>query len=137
MKTKELIFEKEIDVENTIKRLVERGYAIKLGYRYIVFDKEKSLEEVKERYWKETTLGRRFRQLLTIGSFLMGLGLGTLLNRSYIWIGFIGVLFILVLFAVKGKYLRWVSFNNRRIFLYGDFDEEDIKIIEELILFKG
>ena len=137
MKTRELIFEKEIDVENTIKRLVERGYAIKLGYRYIVFDKEKSLEEVKERYRKETTLGRRFRQLLTIGSFLMGLGLGTLLNRTYIWVGFIGVLFILVLFAVKGKYLRWVSFNNRRIFLYGDFDEEDIKIIEELILFKG
>ena len=61
MKTRELIFEKEIDVENTIKRLVERGYAIKLGYRYIVFDKEKSLEEVKERYRKETTLGRRFR----------------------------------------------------------------------------
>jgi len=151
MREKELVFTREIDIENTKKKLIENGYACVVGSNnYTIVDKAKNWKEVKREL--RTKLGKEIKFIrlshlwVFFGGITIGLFLSTLIylprglalrNILIVFFFFSIISFILLGIAstMRKHLVKIISLNSNSIYLVGEFDEQDIKRIKDSIIF--
>ena len=146
---REMLFEKEININATIKNIEKSGYGKKHDpYGHIkiqLFDKGKNIKEIKSKIRQEM---KASGDMYIVFSFMvvyviLGIAIGLLMNYRYFNI--VAVLFLIMLHItlvfslihVLGKRNKWIFFPNPNTVVFaGDFAEEYVNNFRNFIVWK-
>lgn len=143
---REITFNRKIDIDTTIKNLVEKGIAIdwKPRHKKIIptIFREKSVKEIKKELKKNTNLPVIIFLTGWIGciGFLLGVLIGLCTIHFYplaFPIGIFAIIIYLILsLVISKKWRKWIYFpSSNSIVFVGNFSEEEIQTIKSYIKF--
>ncbi len=155
MTQKEILFEREININATIKNIEKSGF----GKKYVLirdfppqlFDKEKSIKEIKSKIKQAYKVPRIRLLILTyIGWGLilgtgLGISMGVLIHGDVPFLSFLTMIFLLIVaiifhYSIRDmarKWQKWIFFPDPNTVVFaGDFAEEYINNFKKLIVWK-
>lgn len=149
MVQREMLFEKEININATIKNIEKSGFGKKHDpygdIKIQLFDKGKSIKEIKSKIRQEMKASGDMYTLAFFAAIFVipGIAIGLLMNYRYLNI--VAVLFLMMLHItlvlslkhVLSKRAKWIFFPNPNTVVFaGDFVEEYINNFKKLIVWK-
>ncbi len=151
MTQKEILFEKEININATIKNIEKSGFGKKhIPYESLkpqLFDNVKSAKEIKKELRQELKISGDIYVFYFLAAIWLipGVAIGFLIGCPHLGLALVTVLYLLALFIILFLFFVYVfKKRNKRIFFFtpntviftGDFTKEYINNFKKLMVWK-